>query len=43
MPGTRCCFIHVPYIPAQTADKPGVFAMELSDIVRALTAAIEAI
>ena len=43
MPACRCCFIHVPYIPAQTADKPGTFAMELQDIVKGLTAAIEAI
>lgn len=40
MPGCRCGFIHVPYIPAQTADKP---CMELEDIVKGLTAAIAAI
>lgn len=40
MPDTRCCFIHVPYIPEQTADKPGTPAMPLQDIIRALTAAI---
>lgn len=43
MPGTRCCFIHVPYIPAQVEQRPGLFSMELEDIVRALTVAIEAI
>ena len=43
MPDVRCCFIHVPYIPDQTVDKPNVFSMEPEDIVRALTAAIEAI
>ena len=36
-------FIHVPYIPEQTADKPGVPFMPLDDIVRALEAAIAAI
>ena len=36
-------FIHVPYIPEQTADKPGVPSMPLEDIVRALEAAITAI
>ena len=36
-------FIHVPYIPEQTADKPGVPSMPLDDIVRALEAAIAAI
>lgn len=36
-------FIHVPYIPEQTADKPGVPSMPLDDIVRALEAAITAI
>ena len=42
-PACGCCFIHVPYIPAQVTDKPGVFAMGLEDIVRGLTAAIESI
>ena len=36
-------FIHVPYIPEHTADKPGVPSMPLDDIVRALEAAIAAI
>lgn len=36
-------FIHVPYIPEQTVDKPGVPSMPLEDIVRALEAAIAAI
>ena len=40
MPRCRCGFIHVPYIPSQTIDKP---SMVLSDIVKGLTAAIEAI
>lgn len=40
MPDCRCGFIHVPYIPEQTADKP---SMALEDILKGLTAAIEAI
>ena len=42
-PHCRCGFIHVPYIPQQVVEKPGVFAMELEDIVKGLTAAIAAI
>ena len=42
-PGCLCGFIHVPYIPAQTVEKPGVFSMELADIVKGLTAAISAL
>ena len=37
MPHCRCGFIHVPYIPAQTTNKP---SMELEDIVKGLEAAI---
>ena len=40
MPHCRCGFIHVPYIPAQTADKP---SMALEDIVKGLEAAIASI
>ena len=36
-------FIHVPFIPDQTKDKPDVPAMELDDIVNGLTAALEVI
>lgn len=43
MPAARCCFIHVPFIPEQTAGKEGVPSMPLEDMVRALTAAIGAI
>ncbi len=43
MPDTRAVFIHVPYIPEQTAGKDGVPSMPLKDIVRALSAAIEGI
>lgn len=40
MPACRCGFIHVPYIPEQTTEKP---SMELADIVKGLEAAIAAI
>lgn len=40
MPDCRCGFIHVPYIPDQTVDKP---SMKLEDIVKGLAAAIAAI
>ena len=43
MPQTKCCFIHVPYIPEQVREKPDMPSMELEDIVRALTAAVEGI
>ena len=36
-----CGFIHVPFLPEQTADKPDKPSMPLADIVRALAAAIE--
>ena len=37
---TNACFIHVPFIPEQTTDKP---SMELETIAKALEIAIEAI
>lgn len=43
VPSIRSTFIHVPYIPEQTADKPDKPSMPLEDIARALTAAISAI
>ena len=43
MPQTRAVFVHVPYIPEQTAGKDGVASMPLEDIVRALSAAITGI
>ena len=43
MPHVRCGFIHVPYIPRQTAEKPDTPSMELEDIVRALAAAVGAL
>lgn len=36
-------FIHVPFIPEQTEDKPNVPAMKLDDIVAGLTAALEVV
>ena len=36
----KACFIHVPFIPEQTTDKP---SMELETIAKALEIAIEAI
>lgn len=42
-PGMRGGFIHVPYIPEQVAERPGVPSMPLSDIVTALEAALAAI
>ena len=35
-------FIHVPFVPEQTVDKPGKPSMSLTDIVRGLEAAIKA-
>ncbi len=34
-------FIHVPYLPEQVVDKPGVAAMELAQIIEALRAAVD--
>ena len=41
--GMKGGFIHVPYIPEQTTDKPDKPSMPLKDIVRGLEAAIRAI
>ena len=41
--GMKGGFIHVPYIPEQTVDKPDKPSMPLNDIVRGLEAAISAI
>lgn len=43
MPETRCAFIHVPYIPEQTAGRENLPSLPLESIVRALTAAIRGI
>jgi pyroglutamyl-peptidase len=42
-PGKRSGFIHVPYLPAQVVDKPGLPSLSLADIVTALTAGLSAI
>ena len=42
-PGMKAGFIHVPYIPEQVKDKKEMPALELSEIVRGLEAAITAI
>lgn len=42
-PGMRGGFIHVPYIPEQLSGRPGVASMPLSEIARALEAALSAI
>ena len=42
-PGMKAGFIHVPYIPEQTKNKKEMPALELSEIVRGLEAAITAI
>lgn len=42
-PGVRAGFMHVPYAPEQVRDKPGTPSMPLEDMVRGLTAAVEAI
>lgn len=43
-PGLRAGFIHVPYLPGQAVSKPAATpSMELSTLVRALEAAVEAI
>lgn len=41
--GVKGGFIHVPFIPEQTVDKPDKPSMHLEDIVRGLEAAIKAI
>ena len=43
MPATKAGFIHVPYIPQQTANKENVPSMPLEDIVCALKAAVAAV
>lgn len=43
-PGMKAGFIHVPYVPQQTVDKPaGTASMALSLITEALTAAVGAV
>ena len=42
-PGKRSGFVHIPYMTSQAVGKRGVPSMSLDDIVKGLTAAIEAI
>lgn len=42
-PGCRGGFLHLPYLPAQAADRPGVASMALADMIRGVEAAILAI
>ena len=42
-PSMRAGFIHVPYLPEQTLDKPGAPSLSREDIVRGIEAAIAAI
>ena len=42
-PGCRGGFLHLPYLPAQAASKPGTASMALDDMVRGVDAAILAI
>lgn len=42
-PGKRSGFIHIPYLPEQTINKPDVPSMALDVVVEGLTAAIEAV
>ena len=39
-PGTRAGFVHVPFLPRQTTDRPGCASMSLPDMVTALEAAL---
>lgn len=42
-PSVKGGFIHVPFIPEQTEDKPGIPSMRLADISKGLLRAIETI
>ena len=42
-PGKRSGFIHIPYLPEQVTDKPGEPSMSQECMVKAITAAIQAI
>ncbi len=41
-PGLKSGFIHIPFLPEQTVDKPGVPSMSLADTVKGITAAVAA-
>ena len=42
-PETKACFIHVPYLPEQVKDRPGVPSLPLGQMVAALEAALSCI
>ena len=42
-PGTRACFIHVPFLPEQVEDRPGCPSMSLGNMIIALRAALKAV
>lgn len=42
-PNTKASFLHIPYLPEQVLDKPGVPSMSLKVIVKGIEAAISAI
>lgn len=42
-PNTKAGFLHIPYLPEQVLDKPGVPSMSLEVIVKGIEAAISAI
>lgn len=42
-PNTKAGFLHIPYLPEQVLDKPGVPSMSLEVIVKGIEAAITAI
>ena len=39
-PSMGCGFLHVPWLPEQTKDKPGAFSLRLEEMVKGLEAAI---
>ncbi|MBP2057116.1 pyroglutamyl-peptidase [Lactobacillus colini] len=42
-PNIKAGFIHIPFLPEQVVNRPGVASMSLDDIVKGLTAALGAI
>ncbi|NRG74248.1 pyroglutamyl-peptidase I [Streptococcus suis] len=42
-PKTKAGFLHIPFLPEQVVDKPGLASMSLNDIVRGVEVAIGAI
>ncbi|MFX3872669.1 pyroglutamyl-peptidase I, partial [Streptococcus suis] len=42
-PKTKVGFLHIPFLPEQVVDKPGLASMSLNDIVRGVEVALGAI